>query len=412
MVLTGLKPATTYYYQIVSGNSTVERFLSPRAPGDPTSFNISVVVDLGVYGDNGYTVNDNNAASGGDLSPPSVTPDLYHTTIARLAETIDEYEVVIHPGDFAYADDWYYKPKNLLSGTETYQAILEKFYDQLAPIASRKVYQASPGNHEADCTEIPYTAQQCPAGQYNFTDFQHRFGNMLPPAFPSSSTSKSAQALAAKARQLSKPPFWYSFEYASAHVVMIDTETDFPTAPDGLSGSQHLQAGPFGTPNQQIDFLKADLASIDRTITPWVIVAGHRPWYTTTTDDSSECAPCRQAFEDVLYQYGVDVGVFGHVHNSQRFMPVYQNKADPNGLSDPKAPMYIVSGGTGNIEGRTSVGTKQSYNAFAYADEFSYATLNIKDRSHLQVNFYKSTSGELLDSSVLYKKHDDSFVVQ
>jgi hypothetical protein len=40
------------------------------------------------------------------------------------------------------------------------------------------------------------------------------------------------ERLARKARSLSLPPFWYSFEYGMAHVVMIDTETDFP---DGRS---------------------------------------------------------------------------------------------------------------------------------------------------------------------------------
>ena len=308
-MLTGLTPATTYYYKIVSDNSTVESFLSPRAPGDPTPFNISVVVDLGVYGANGYTVSGSKSSNAKNSQQPipSVDPELDHTTIARLADTINQYEFIIHPGDFAYADDWYYQPNNVLSGTEEYQAIIEQFYNQLAPISSRKLYQASPGNHEADCTEKPYTAQQCPAGQYNFTDFSHRFANMLAPAFPSSSTDKSAKSLAAQARQLSKPPFWYSGEYGFVHFVMIDTETDFPTAPDGLDGSAHLQAGPFGSPNQQTDFLKADLASVDRTITPWVIVAGHRPWYTT---GSSGCDPCRTAFEDIFYQYGVDIGIF------------------------------------------------------------------------------------------------------
>ena len=55
-----------------------------------------------------------------------------------------------------------------------------------------------------------------------------------------------------------------------------------------------------------------------------------------------------------MYTYGVDLGIFGHVHNSQRFVPVVNNTADPNGMNDPKAPMYIVAGGAGNIEGQLS----------------------------------------------------------
>lgn len=41
---------------------------------------------------------------------PSVPPALHHTTtIGRLASTIDDYELIILPGDLAYADDWYLK---------------------------------------------------------------------------------------------------------------------------------------------------------------------------------------------------------------------------------------------------------------------------------------------------------------
>lgn len=53
----------------------------------------------------------------------------------------------------------------------------------------------------------------------------------MPRAFESSSVDKTAQGLAAKARSLAKPPFWYSFEYGMAHIVVIDTDTDFTKAP-------------------------------------------------------------------------------------------------------------------------------------------------------------------------------------
>lgn len=403
VVLSGLTPATTYYYKIVSTNSTVDHFLSPRTPGDTTPFAMDVVIDLGVYGQDGYTMSKRD-------SSPYVEPQLNHTTIGRLADTVNDYEIIIHPGDFAYADDWYLKIHNSAQGTEAYQAILEQFYDQLAPIAARKLYMASPGNHEADCTEAPYLASQCPEGQKNFTDFMHRFENTMPRPFASSSSSTSAQKSASQARSLANPPFWYSFEYGMAHVVMINTETDFANAPDGQSGSAGLDGGPFGYPGQQLDFLKADLASVDRTVTPWVIAAGHRPWYSTGTNNG--CSPCQAAFEGIFYEYGVDLGVFGHVHNSQRFYPVVNGTADPNGMHDPKAPMYIVAGGAGNIEGLDPNGTYTSYTAFAYGDDYSYGTLKFLDAQHLQVDFIRSRTGDVLDSSVLFKSHSTQFVQQ
>ena len=408
VTLTALEPATTYYYRIVSTNSSVNHFLSPRTAGDKTAFTMDVVIDLGVYGKDGYTINQ-------DVSKrdtiPTIDPSLNHTTISALANTVDDYEFVIHPGDFAYADDWYLNADDLLSGSASYQAILENFYDQLAPIAGQKAYMASPGNHDADCEELDYTTGLCPLGQRNFTDFMHRFGNTMPTASTSTSTNSTAKASASKAASLANPPFWYSFEYGMAHITMIDTETDFTKAPDGPGGSAGLDSGPFGFTNQQLEFLAADFASVDRTVTPWLIVGGHRAWYSTGGSDNI-CTPCQTAFEPYFYKYGVDLGIFGHVHNSQRFQPVNNSVADPNGLNNPKAPMYIVAGGAGNIEGLSSVGTNLSFNAFAYADDFSYASVKFVDAEHMQVEFIRSSTGEVLDTSTLYKAHAEAFVVQ
>jgi hypothetical protein len=238
----------------------------------------------------------------------------------------------------------------------------------------------------------------------------NRFGSTMPSSFTSTSANQTAKINANKAAALAKPPFWYSFEYGMVHVVMIDTETDFANAPDQPGGSAGLNGGPFGTTNQQLDFLAADLASVDRNITPWVVVGGHRPWY--TTKGSSPCTACQAAFEPILYKYGVDLAVFGHVHNSQRFLPVNNNIADPAKMKDPKAPMYIVAGGPGNIEGLTSVGGNYSTNVFAYAEDFSYATISFLDKNNLKVEFIRSSTGDVLDSSVLYKSHNQQFVVQ
>ena len=386
----------------------MEHFFSPRLAGDKTPFAMSAVIDLGVYGADGFTIAMDQTKR--DIIP-SIDPSLNHTTIGRLAQNIDNYELVVHPGDLGYADDWYLKPKNLFDEVDAYEAILEQFYDQLAPIAGRKPYMASPGNHEADCDEIPLITGLCPVGQKNFTDFMNRFGQTMPTAFSSASSDNAAKVSANKAQQLANPPFWYSFEYGMVHVVMIDTETDFANAPDAPGGSAGLNSGPFGATNQQLEFLEADLASVDRTVTPWVIVGGHRPWY-STGGSSNECGPCQTAFEPLMYKYGVDLGIFGHVHNSQRFLPANNSVVDPNGMNDPKAPMYIIAGGAGNIEGLSTVGSNVSFNAFAYADDFSYATVNFLDTNNLRVDFIRSSTGDILDTSVLHKSHTEQFVVQ
>jgi acid phosphatase type 7 len=99
------------------------------------------------------------------------------------------------------------------------------------------------------------------------------------------------------------------------HVVMFDTETDFTDGPDATGDSAGLNGGPFGAPNQQLQFLEADLASVDCTAMPWLIAGGHRPWY-STEGSSNIYTSCQTAFEPLLYKYDIDLTIFGHMHNS------------------------------------------------------------------------------------------------
>ncbi|KAH8803404.1 Metallo-dependent phosphatase-like protein [Xylogone sp. PMI_703] len=403
VTLSNLLPAVTYYYKIESKNSTVQQFLSPRLAGDRSPFSVAAVIDMGVYGADGFTIASNPAKRREPV--PKIEPELNHTTIWQLAQSVNNYEFILHPGDFAYADNFANVFGLQSNPANAYETILEQFFEQLAPISGRKFYMAGPGNHDADCVENSDPQDSCPVGQTNFTDYVNRWGRMTPSAFPSRSFFPTASTNSRKAVTLAKTPFWYSFDYGMVHFIMINTETDFPNAPDVALG------GPFGFPNQQLEFIKADLASVDRTITPWVVLGGHRAWY-STGGNGNICSSCQEAFEELMYTYGVDLAIFGHVHNSQRFLPVYNSTADPKGMNDPKAPMYIVAGGAGNIEGTAAVGSNVSFNTFAYADDFSFATIHFQDAHHLRVDFIRSSTGEVLDSSTLYKSHKQQFVVQ
>jgi hypothetical protein len=113
-----------------------------------------------------------------------------------------------------------------------------------------------------------------------------------------------------------------------------------------------------------------------------------------------------------MYKYGVDLAIFGHVHNSQRFTPMNNSVVDSAGMNDPKAPMYIVAGGAGNIEGLSSLGANVTGNMWGYDSDFSYSTVTFTDSNHLTVKFLNSNTGAVLDSSTLYKSHKQNFVVQ
>jgi hypothetical protein len=82
-----------------------------------------------------------------------------------------------------------------------------------------------------------------------------------------------------------------------------DTETDLGNGLVGPDENSPEYGGPFGAyTNQQVDWLQADLAAVNRSVTPWIVVFGHRGWYLSSS--SSACANCQTAFENLLLKYG------------------------------------------------------------------------------------------------------------
>lgn len=177
---------------------------------------------MGAFGKDGYNLSNEGVAFKRD-SIPQIDPALNHTTISALANSINDYEFIIHPGDLAYADDWADKSFLRNDEPEAYEAIVEIFYEQLSPISRRKPYLVGPGNHEADCSESKAfnPSKNCPEGQKNFSDFINRFGAINPSVFPLNSTNSSAVELRDKAKKLSVTPFWYSFDYGLVRKKMI-----------------------------------------------------------------------------------------------------------------------------------------------------------------------------------------------
>lgn len=134
------------------------------------------------------------------------------------------------------------------------------------------------------------------------------------------------------------------------HWIALSSETDLG---NGIVGPQKA-SGPFGSyPNAQIDWLKADLAAVDRRLTPWVIVGIHRPWYVVPegTDKTGGAEDQRKAFEDILYKGGADMVMSGHKHFFNNIKPTYNFTVDPKGFNNPKAPWYIVNGAAGHWQG-------------------------------------------------------------
>jgi hypothetical protein len=135
-----------------------------------------------------------------------------------------------------------------------------------------------------------------------------------------------------------------------AHIIGLNTydgecETELKTVADGNNWETC----------KQTQWLKEDLAKVDRNKTPWVIVMMHAPFYNTNKhylmfpdgkrndrrrlsgNDKNPWWWMMKVLEPVLNDYGVDFVFNGHVHTYERMHPVNNFQANKCG------PTYVTS---------------------------------------------------------------------
>lgn len=171
--------------------------------------------------------------------------------------------MLLLPGDLSYAD--------------TQQPLWDSFGRFVQSYASARPWMVTQGNHEVEAFPILHV--------HPFVAFNTRW--RMP-----HEESGSASNL------------YYSFDAAAAavHIVMLGSYTEFHTD------------------SEQYKWLAADLAKVDRQVTPWIVVLLHAPWYNTNAAHQGEGESMRLAMESLLYQARVDVVFAGHVHAYERFV--------------------------------------------------------------------------------------------
>jgi hypothetical protein len=96
---------------------------------------------------------------------------------------------------------------------------------------------------------------------------------------------------------------WYSFNIANVHIAVMSTEAYFF----------------FNGAAAQFAWLEADLAAVDRSKTPWLVVFGHRSIYCSCDSDCDGAATTVRegayGMEELFMKYGVDLFVNGHEHD-------------------------------------------------------------------------------------------------
>ena len=397
--ITGLQPDTLYYYLPQDLSSEPYTFRTARAAGDMTPYSIAVVADLGTMGPDGLTTYVGNGAAN-PLAPGE------KNTIQSLADTKHGWEFLLHLGDIAYADYWLkeeiqdFLPNTTIEGgIAVYERILNEFYDEMTVVTVDRPYMVAPGNHEANCDnggttdpvhDITYDVSICVPGQTNFTGYINHF------RMPSSESGGLGN-------------FWYSFDHGMVHYIVMDTETDLGhgfIGADEPGGTEGDDAGPFSTiMNAQTDWLQKDLASVDRSKTPWIIAGGHHPWYVSFPNGTGDvCLMCQDVFEPLLVQYKVDLVLTGHVHVYERNEPMNFYAVDPAGLHNPKAPWFITNGVGGHYDGLDVLSTPLPYySVYAQDTSYGYSRITFHNCTHMTHEFVASGNGTVLDSATLFK---------
>lgn len=147
-----------------------------------------------------------------------------------------------------------------------------------------------------------------------------------------------------------------------------------------LSSEHNLTSG-----SDQYEWLENDLKSVNRTITPWLVVEMHRPMYNSVRywGGATVALGMRSEFEDLLYEYRVDLVLSGHYHSYLRTCDgLYRGECKSGGptyvtVGTGGAPLdgdgvgFIPNGWTEVYDNRRhGVGRAGAYNASAMLWEF------------------------------------------
>lgn len=235
--------------------------------------------------------------------------------ILRDIEALDDNPAFIsHIGDISYA--------------RGYSWLWDNFFTQVEPIASRLPYHVCIGNHEYDWPLQPWKPDW--SSTVYGTDGGGECGVPYSLKFKMPGNSSELTGTRAPATR----NLFYSFDTKAVHFVYISTETNF------LPGSS------------QYDFIKQDLESVDRKKTPFVVVQGHRPMYTTSNELRD--APVRERMlkylEPLFVKNNVTLALWGHVHRYERFCPINNFTCGNMGLNGEYLgglPVHIVIGMAG-----------------------------------------------------------------
>lgn len=342
VLLSELELGTTYYYRFgndVDGWSHEYSFHTRPPLGSPTA-NFIAYADMGI-----------------DPQPSAI--GVASWIPIEIQNGFDDF--LLHFGDISYArgQAW----------------IWERFFSMIEPYATRMPYMISVGNHEYDHTSGGENDPSKAPGN----GFRPDWGNM---GGDSEGECSVPMYYRFSAPNNGKDIYWYSFDYGPVHVIQFSSEHNWTRG------------------SEQYNWIEQDLASVDRDLTPFVVITSHRMMYTTQLqeeDDYRVSQHMQQEMDDLINKYRVNLMLVGHQHSYERSCPVYNKQC----VADGKAPVHIIVGTAGaGLEGG---GFSPALGGWSVSQVEAWGYCRIAaTRTDMHVEFVLSSSGEVYDEVTLY----------
>lgn len=338
-LMMGLMPDCEYKYRVTTdgGNTYTAEAVFRAAPEVDPEYSFSYVV----YGDMGVGTGDQARAT------------------AKLSskEMENGARMTHHFGDLSYA-------RGYANIWDTWMAIIEP-YAKVAP------YMVSVGNHEFDYTS---GSTNDPS---NDTHFQPSWFNGGSDSGGECGIPTSNRFHMPSERSAGNGVFWYSYDFGSLHTVVLSAEHDL------------------GEGSKQYKWLENDLASVDRSRTPWLVVEVHRPMYNNEmyASDYKVAENLQVLFEDLLVQYDVDLVLAGHYHSYLRSCRIYQDKCN-----DEKGIYHFTIGSAGGSA--DSVGLYNKDWDLHFEDEYGYGRITIANSSAMHWEFVRNKDDHIVPTVV------------
>jgi len=245
------------------------------------------------------------------------------------------FDFIMHAGDISYANGD--------------QPIWDEWGNQMQPLTEVIPYMVAVGNHE----------------DYNLWDaFIYRFKM---PAHESGASDGN---------------FYYSYNFGGIHFIILNSER-----------------GDFSHSLPQYQWLVRDLASVDRKVTPWVFASFHRPWYCSNMAHPGSGDAMKDSYEDVFYQYKVDISFVGHTHAYERTLPMYKGAVRPDGI------VTILNGNGGTHEGSDKHWLPKPVWSAYRETVFGFGIATVYNSSHLHWQMMKAADGVVADDWWFVRNH-------